>query len=136
MLDWKFACPRCMSVLNPNKRMIFKVTFGGRSALMLLSSHLGDYESTCEPAFGETVKHGDQVDFSCPVCSESLAVTPGDRFAEVLQVFPDRKPRRIRFSQVCGEHATFTIDTDVQERFGEHADLYEDLNFSETDSWW
>jgi hypothetical protein len=136
MEEGKFVCPHCMAMLNPNKRLIFRVRFGNCNALMLLSPYLGDYESFCEQSFQDAVRDGDLVHFHCPVCGKALATSETDRLAEVLQIYPDRQPRRIKFSQVCGQHATFTIDGNEFEAIGEHADLFRNLNFSDTDRWW
>jgi hypothetical protein len=131
-----FACPSCSAVLNPNKRIIFVVEHEGRRAIVLLSSHLDEFLSICEESFGNQVKEGHLVRFLCPVCHTDLAVPGDNHFAEILEIVPDREPRRVRFSTIRGEHATFVIDKDGVMSFGEHAALYKNLDFSDTDRWW
>jgi hypothetical protein len=135
-MEWKFTCPGCHSILNPNQRVVFKVEYGGRKALMLLSAHLGDYLSICDDEFASGIETGSLVKFSCPICDRDLSAADNERFAEILQVTPEREPRRVRFSQVYGEHATFTIAGDEIESYGKDAARFRDLDFSDTDSWW
>jgi hypothetical protein len=135
-MKWKFACPGCRAVLNPNRRVVFRIEFGGERGLMLLSAELGDYLSICDQDFSAPIEKGNLVKFSCPVCDLELSAPDNPRFAEILQLRPDQAPRRVRFSQVYGEHATFSVDGDQIESYGEHAALFDNLNFSETDRWW
>jgi LmbE family N-acetylglucosaminyl deacetylase len=129
-------CPACEAVLNPREKLVFVVEHGGRRAIMLLSPFPGDYTSICEPTFAAQVQPGDQVTFFCPTCHADLSAPGSDRFAEILQLREGQEPLRARFSQVFGEHATFTINGEEIRAYGEHAELFRNLNFSETDSWW
>jgi hypothetical protein len=132
----KFACPHCQAILNPGERLVFAVRHGDLRGLMLMRPRLGDYRFDCDNSFAEQVSPGDVVDFACPVCQADLAVPSGERFAEVLLHNADEQVKRVRFSRRCGEHATFTHDGQEVTSYGEHAAVFEHLDFSETDSWW
>jgi hypothetical protein len=126
-MELVYKCPKCDAVLNPNQRVILVARRGTKQGLMLLSPRLGDYEFLCEEKLNGIIQDGDQVDFLCPACHESLASPSVEGFTEIRtldKARPDRKPMIVRFSCVCNEHATFVYDEDSVKKYGKDAEQH------------
>ncbi|MFH1843583.1 MAG: hypothetical protein ABIF77_10305 [bacterium] len=128
-MKWKYACPNCKAVLNPNVKIILKSRRGKQSGLMLISSRLGNYQTICDEQFGDKVQEGQLVEFSCPVCDAVLTSPASKKLAEILMYREGGDVKRIQFSRVYGEEATFMIDGDTVVPYGEDAAAYDEVNF-------
>ncbi len=128
-MKWKYACPHCDVVLNPNVKIVLAVTKGTRRGLMLLSPRPGNYKSICDDELTDFLKEGTLVDFSCPVCGESLASKASKKLAEMLLVVPMQQSKQVQFSRIVGEHATFILDGDIVTPYGADTGLYDEVNF-------
>lgn len=127
-MKWKYTCPHCSSVLNPNVKIILRVRRGRRTGLMLLSPRPGNYKSICDPDFSRQIRDGQLVEFSCPACGAELTSPAAHRLAE-LRLVVGKERKRIQFSRVYGEHATFVLDGESVVPYGPDAPIYDDVNF-------
>lgn len=125
----KYLCPHCKSVLNPNVKIVMAVKRGKKRGLMLLSPRPGNYKFLCDDDFGERIKEGTQIDFFCPACSEDLTSPASNKLAEIHVQLPDQPTKRIQFSKVYGEQATFLLDGEKVVPYGEDAYIYDEVNF-------
>jgi predicted RNA-binding Zn-ribbon protein involved in translation (DUF1610 family) len=127
-MKWKYACPHCKAVLNPNIKIILRLRRGKRQGLILISPRPGNYKIICDDSFGQHLKDGELSEFSCPVCNAVLTSRASRNLAELLLLQPNG-PRRIQFSRVFGEHATFILNGEKVIPYGEHAAVYDEINF-------
>ncbi len=122
----RYLCPHCEAVLNPNVKVVFAVTNGGRRGLLLLDARPGDYGLIADPTL--EMSKGDVADFSCPVCSTDLVSKSDSHFVEIHMRRGDGPVSLVEFSRTYGEHATFIVDGRNVQSFGEDAEDY-DTNF-------
>lgn len=124
-----YACPHCRTVLNPSVKILLVVRYRSRKGMILLSPQPGNFKFICDKTVRSALKPGAKVTFACPVCAADLTSPADDQFAELLLVGPDQTPRRVEFSRVFGTHATFILDGDEVQAFGEAADDTDPTNF-------
>lgn len=123
-----YYCPHCRKLLNPGTKVIFLVENGPDMELVLLSAKLGDYSVVASRSM--TLLDGAIYTFRCPLCRADLTSSGNDKLVDLLsRAGEDDPPVRVSFSRIHGEHATFLMADDGVDRFGEHADRYESLNF-------
>lgn len=123
-----YYCPHCRKLLNPGTKVIFLVENGPESELVLLSAKLGDYSVVHSRSM--TLLDGAIYTFRCPLCRTDLTSNLDNKLVELLsRGGDDDAPVRVSFSRIHGEHATFLMADDGIDRFGEHADRYDNLNF-------
>lgn len=123
-MPYRYHCPKCHALLNPNVRVILIAEHGDSRGIVLMSSLLGDYQVICDKGFCQTIAPGESVEFHCPVCTASLSSALYPNFAELVVIDitrPDQTPCLLRFSRVSEEHATFLYDGDSVREFGEAA---------------
>jgi hypothetical protein len=96
---------------------------------MLLSPRPGNYRFICDDDFGSKVKEGTLMDFFCPVCGVDLTSSTSKRLAEINLQQPDQPLKRIQFSRIHGQHATFILDGEKVVPYGEDAYLFDQVNF-------
>ncbi len=123
----RYLCPFCRVVLNPNIKIVFSVHKGAHRGLMLFNAKPGDYGFIADPDF--PLNEGETVNFHCPVCAKSLTSPTNDHFIEVLLDQGDSTLSKVEFSRVYGEHATFIVDGEDVEAYGEDAQDFDDINF-------
>ncbi len=126
-MKWNYACPHCGATLNPHTKVILAARRGKRRGLILLSPQPGNYRSIIHESF--PLAGGEMVEFSCPACGHALTSAAASRLAEILLVRPGQPPRRVEFSRVYGEHATFILDGENVVPYGDDAGVYERVNF-------
>ena len=122
----QFLCPKCHVELNPGTKIILKANLSSLKGLFLFSPKLGDYD-VIQPSDFPT-HTGEEVEFSCPVCSFDLTSSRSEHFAELVVKQGDEEGRVI-FSKVVGEQATFLVMSDHTEQFGKDVDGYSTVNF-------
>jgi len=122
----QFHCPKCLSELNPGTKIILKANLSSLKGLFLFSPSLGDYEVIHSDDF--PTHPGEEIEFSCPVCSFDLTSPSSERFAELLYRQAG-KEGRVAFSKIIGEQATFLIMPDKTETFGKDVGSYATTNF-------
>jgi len=122
-----YFCPHCRGLLNPGTKVIFVIEHGSDRGLLLLSPELGDYAVVLAESF--PIEPGSTNDFSCPICHHDLTSPANRNLVEILCRQPDGSDARVDFSRVAGEHATFVCGPRGIRAFGEHAPLYESVNF-------
>ncbi len=126
MLKKQFLCPKCRVELNPGTKIILKAHLSSLKGLFLFSPSLGDYEVISPSDF--PTHPGEEIEFSCPVCSFDLSSSRSERFAELLFIIGDDEGQVI-FSKVVGEQATFLVMPDHTEQFGKDVEGYSTVNF-------
>lgn len=124
-----FVCPHCQGVLNPNVKIVLAVETKKDKGLLLLSPQPGNYKFICDSSFADALEPGRLVDFSCPVCAETLNDERNQKFARIELLAPGHAPRQVAFSRVYGTHATFIIDGEDVSSFGEDAEEFGSTNF-------
>ena len=138
-MPYRYHCPKCHALLNPNVRVVLIAHHNGSRGIVLMSSQLGDYQVICDRGFCHSIAPGQMVEFHCPVCAASLNSALYPNFAELVLLDasrPDQKPCLLRFSRVSDEHATFLYDGDSVREFGEAAPrFHSNLTFEGDWSW-
>lgn len=122
-MSWTYSCPYCQNVVNPDETVIL---IAGRSDVRILIGfhpQPGNYTIYLPP--GCDLRAGDRWDFFCPVCQENLQSEEHENLCSLV-VWQGAARRRILFSRVVGERATYiTLDSNVEQKLGEHAGRYE-----------
>jgi len=120
---YDFLCPKCKEHIRVGDNIIFKVKNSKKqSALLLLSPHIGNYTSHKHPAF--EIQSGESLEFYCPLCNSSLISDIHKNLAHVILRDDKGKSTNVYFSQIVGEHSTFTTDGDSVNVAGEDAGRY------------
>jgi len=114
-----YLCPKCDGVLNPNIKIILKTERAGRAALLLFSPQPGNYDLIVPESF--RLKKGDEVQFSCPLCSRDLTSKRDPTMAEIRFVCPNGPSGTVVFSRVVGHHETYFVTKEEVKPYGEHA---------------
>lgn len=114
-----YHCPRCETVLNPSDKIILKGIHANSRGLFLFSPRPGNYDVRIPPGF--TLKRGDEVTFSCPVCSGDLTSAKDAEWATLGFRVPSGQQGTVVFSKVYGRRATFFITEEEMRPYGEDA---------------
>ena len=110
--------------ISPAGAVTLTATQGMAGMLVGLHPEPGNYEIHLPP--GVERQPGERWDFFCPVCQESLASRADDNLCVLDLRGDDKVLRRVLFSRIAGEHATFVLaDEGAPEAHGEHAGHYE-----------
>lgn len=122
-----YICPKCKGYLSIGNEIIFLTkNDSGKSAIVLLSSELGDYSFRKND--NVDFKSGDHVNFICPICYENLNAEEYDKnLAKITMIDKDNNAKDIVFSKVLGEKCTYSIHEKGFEAFGNNQDTYMDL---------
>jgi predicted RNA-binding Zn-ribbon protein involved in translation (DUF1610 family) len=128
-MKWKFSCPSCRAVLNPNVKVILKMKCGQQQGLILFSPRLGNYKTICDQELAAQMADGDMVEFSCPVCGDVLTSSSSTKLAEICMHQPGQRMKRLQFSRIYGEHATFILNGDTVTPLGKDSSAFNDINF-------
>jgi hypothetical protein len=128
-MKWKYACPSCRAILNPNVKIILRLRKGKYAGLMLLSPRPGNYWTICDEQVAGKIQQGQTVEFSCPVCHSVLTSRASSRLAEILLLRPAGEAKRVQFSRVFGERATFVVNGETVTPYGADAASYDQINF-------
>ena len=120
-----YSCPHCKAMLNPSVKIVMRVRLKGRKGLFLFSPKPGNYDVFTPPGF--SMKKGDEVEFSCPVCGENFTSSKGKAWAEIRFQASPTSMGTVVFSRVFGHHATYFITEEDVRYYGE--DAKEALNF-------
>ena len=124
-----FTCPHCLAVLNPSVKILLVVSYRNTKGMILLSPQPGNYKYICDSSVERQLSTGAKIRFSCPVCTEDLTSPTNSQLAELRMAAPGREPRRVEFSRIYGKHATFVMDGEDVQTFGEDADDIGSKNF-------
>jgi hypothetical protein len=96
----------------------------GATILIGFHPEPGNYKVCLPP--GESIEDGTEWDFHCPVCRASLRHEHHEKLAE-LAIDEGERGKRLLFSRVAGEHATYVITESEQAvSHGEHRQHYDD----------
>jgi len=118
-----FLCPECREHLRISDHLIFKVKNAAKkSAMLLLSPHIGNYSSIKHPSF--RIEQGEFLEFYCPLCNARLKSDIHPDLAHVIMQEETGKCYDVYFSQIAGEHSTFKTDGDSVHQAGEDAGRY------------
>ena len=118
-----FLCPKCSEHIRVGDNIIFKVRNSRKqSALLLLNPHIGNYTSVKHPSF--EIRSGEYLEFYCPLCNASLMSDIHKNLARVIIQDSSGKSNDVYFSQIVGEHSTFTTDGEAVHIAGEDAGRY------------
>lgn len=122
-----YYCPDCKGLLNPGTKVVFVIEQGSNRGLLLLSPDLGDYAVVLAESF--PIVAGTRNDFQCPICHHDLKSPSNENLVDILCRQADGTDAHVSFSRIAGEKATFVRGPDGVQAFGEHAPLYEAVNF-------
>jgi hypothetical protein len=119
-----YRCTSCGSAVSPAGQMVVLVgIFGGAQMLIGFHPEPGDYTLFLPP--GAELERGDRWSFHCPVCHSSLESGLDENLC-ALDLEEGGAKKRVLFSRICGEHATFVIAGDTEPlALGEDAELYD-----------
>lgn len=120
-----YRCTWCGSALTLGSDLVVLLASnGGASMLMGFSTEPGNYELHLPP--DARIDPGSIWDFNCPVCRASLRHAQHENLAE-LALDEEGQRKRLLFSRVAGEHATYVItESDQAISHGEHKETYDD----------
>ncbi|MDD5308112.1 MAG: hypothetical protein PHU25_12390 [Deltaproteobacteria bacterium] len=122
-MSWTYRCPHCKGVVNPDETVIVLAAREDKQILLGFHPKPGNYTLYLPP--GEDLGEGERWDFYCPICRRSLASEEHENLCSLI-IWQGDKRRRVLFSRVAGERATYVIeDRNVAETYGEHAASYE-----------
>ncbi len=124
-----FACPHCSVVLNPSVKILLVAAYGKKKGMILLSPQPGNFRYVCDKSVERSLKPGDTVKFSCPVCAADLTSSRDKKFAELMLLVPGHDARRVEVCRQFGTLATFVIDGDDVTSYGEDAGGQGSTNF-------
>lgn len=118
-----FLCPKCHEPLRVGENVVFTVKNKRKqSGLLLLSPQIGNYTSIKHPSF--EIEKGEFLEFFCPLCQASLRSDIHENLAQVHMKDENGDYFDIYFSQVAGEHSTYTTSGDSIHFEGEDAGKY------------
>lgn len=118
-----FLCPECNGHIRIGEHIILKVkNLKKQFGLLLLSPQIGNYSSVKHPAF--EIKHGESLDFFCPLCNNSLKSDIHPNLAHVIMNDEAGKSYDVYFSQIAGEHSTYETKDDSVHIEGDDAGRY------------
>lgn len=121
-MRWTYRCPHCAAMLNPDETVVLVAEREGVRLLVGLHPQPGNYQVHLPP--GVEVPRGSRWQFSCPVCHGDLAAEAADGLCG-LDVEDETGDRRLYFSPVAGEQATFVVSAEgLAERHGMDLDKY------------
>jgi hypothetical protein len=120
-----YRCTWCGSALTLGSDIVVLLaTHEGSSTLMGFNTEPGNYELYL-PEDVE-IKPGTLWEFNCPVCRAKLHNAQHANLAE-LALDEGEQRKRLLFSRVAGEHATYVItESDQAVSHGEHKETYDD----------
>lgn len=121
-----YRCTWCGSALSLSDQMIVLLgSRAGSTIMMGFNPEPGNYEIYLPPDV--TIEPGTKWDFLCPVCRASLRHEHHDNLAELGLDDEDGRRKRLLFSRIAGEHATYVItESDQAIAHGEHKETYDD----------
>lgn len=123
-MSWTYGCPYCQSVVNPDETVILVAVQKQMKFLIGFHPAPGNYTIYLPP--GVELDRGDQFRFYCPVCQHDLAAAGHNNLC-TLDVWQGDVRRKILFSNIAGEHATYVVkDEAVVDTHGQHASAYDD----------
>ena len=118
-----FICPKCQGHLRVADHIIFKVKNKKKqTALLLLNTQIGNYTSVKHPGF--IIEPGERLDFFCPLCNAPINSDIHENLARVLMKDEQGDYYEVYFSEISGEHITYTTSGDKLHVEGEHASRY------------
>ena len=122
-----YFCPHCEAMLNPGQKIVIKAVKDLAAGLFLFSPQVGNYNLIMPDNFRLSI--GDRVTFYCPVCGADLSSEADDELAVLDCTVEGKGTFEVHFSRVFGKHATFVVRDGQVQRFGEHAEYYQSVNF-------
>ncbi len=120
-MRWTYACPHCRAMLNPDETVVLIGECGPHRILIGFHAEPGNYRAYLPPGF--KLQEGSMWDFSCPVCSRSLAAEIAPELC-ALDMTVQGVRHRLYFSRTAGEHATFVITAEGVTSHGRDADQH------------
>lgn len=122
-MSWTYGCPHCKSVVNPDETIILVAVQDHMKFLIGFHPAPGNYTIYLPP--GAELVVGARFQFLCPVCQTDLAAA-GQNSLSTLDVWQGDVRRKILFSNIAGEHATYVVkDEDVVDAHGQHSSTYD-----------
>ena len=113
----KNLCPHCRSVINVNEKLVLVAKRKAcTKGIILLHTELGNYENEKNPDFA--IKDYEEVDFFCPICSESLEYKFKMSLVSVLMVDEFEKESIVVFSKIYQKKCTYHIIDNKIESYG------------------
>lgn len=113
-----YTCPYCSTALNVNGFLVLAAkTEVGRCGIILFNDKLGDYTVHFNEQF--QVEKGDNTQFFCPSCSNSLLSPKDDQMVRLFYIDDEGEESTIIFSAIFGENATFQISEKREQSYGE-----------------
>jgi predicted RNA-binding Zn-ribbon protein involved in translation (DUF1610 family) len=117
----KFKCPKCERTVSTRAGIVLIGQHEKSRSLFVFDTRLGSYEH--EVADPVDVPPGTVWDFFCPVCGADLTSKHSKRLAGLTMTVGDTT-RRVMFSKVSSEHATFVLGGEGLEKHGEDSESY------------
>jgi len=124
-MEWRFHCPRCNCMINPGGVVTLVASRGTVTILIAFNPEPGNYDVYLPAGFA--LPPGTEWSFLCPVCHADLTSADHARLCELV-LFVGTERRRLLFSRIAGERATYVLrgDSSIIESLGDHSDRYDD----------
>jgi protein-disulfide isomerase len=120
-----FICPHCEGHMMIAGHIIFAAVRkkDNKNGIILLDPKIGDYTSILHPRF--KIDEGEEVDFLCPMCHESLtAYDVNQKLVRIIMIDNYSDKHDIFFSGIAGEHCTYKITGKSFEKVGDASKEY------------
>lgn len=121
-----YKCPHCNASINAKRNIILaaeSVHNKSKKGLVLLHEEIGNY--TVAMSSSLTIDNGEEVNFFCPVCNESLNNMQGVNLASFTRIDEAGEESTIVISRIYGERCTFQVDDKKQVKsYGESVQKY------------
>jgi hypothetical protein len=118
-----FICPFCRGHLRVGENIVFKIRNEEKEhALLFLNAKIGNYTSYKHPSF--IIQPGEEIEFSCPLCSVDLRSDIHINLVKVIMVDEKGDDYDVYFSKVAGEHSTYVTKDDELGTAGDDAGKY------------
>jgi hypothetical protein len=122
----EYLCPHCNGRLSPSVKIILRAESRGQQALFLFSPRPGNYDVIIPHGF--RLRKGEEVKFSCPICSHDLASSRDPDMVEIRFEAAGGCKGTVVFSREYGHHETYFVTKEEVRSYGEHA-AQEGINF-------
>jgi len=119
----RYMCPECKGAVSARGGVVVVGELAGSKVLFFFDPRPGCYGY--EVAEGIEVPAGEMWEFSCPLCRANLTTKFNKKLARLDLVDGD-EVRRVVFSKVADEQATFVLGGDDLEAHGRDSISYID----------
>jgi hypothetical protein len=121
-MSWTYSCPFCGKVVNPDETVILIMERGADQVLIGFHPQPGNYTIYMPP--GMELQRGEQWEFYCPLCRANLIAQEHENLC-ALVCWQGEIRRRVLFSSIVGERATYVVEEKAVHTHGDDSHAYD-----------